>query len=134
MPHIILEYSKNIDHDLNVNPFFDKLHQILEAELPTQLSSCKSRCVINDIFYVGNGHQNNAYAHLTIKILPGRSDKNKEQLGKIIIKSMDDFFKKYNSRLNLQLSVEILDLPQHYYKMQYLSNEMLTPKSPNLIE
>ncbi|MCX7090425.1 MAG: 5-carboxymethyl-2-hydroxymuconate Delta-isomerase [Legionellales bacterium] len=134
MPHIILEYSKNIDHGLNVNPFFDKLHQILEAELPTQLSSCKSRCVINDIFYVGNGHPNNAYVHLTIKILPGRSDKNKEQLGEITIKLMGDFFQKYNSRLNLQLSVEIIDLPQHYYKMQYLSNEMLTSESPNLIE
>lgn len=116
MPHIILEYSENIDQNLIGDLFFQQIHQLLEAELPTELSSCKSRCIVSHLFYIGDGHLNNAFAHLTIKILAGRSDEKKTQLGNKILSLMQQFFQQYQIRLNLQLSIEILDLDQHYFK------------------
>lgn len=118
MPHLILEYSKNIESDLNHEPLFLTLHKLLAEKLPTDIASCKSRCIPHDLFYVGDCEVKNAFAHLTIKILQGRSDENKSQIGSEILKILHNFYQPHQSKLNLQLSVEIMDLDKHYFKGQ----------------
>jgi 5-carboxymethyl-2-hydroxymuconate isomerase len=117
MPHLILEYSKNIDDELNFEPLFLTLHKILEEKLPTDISSCKSRCISQEFFFIGDCHVKNAFAHLTIKILAGRSDENKNRLGNEILTVMRNFFKSHKSNLTLKLSVEVMELDKHYFKM-----------------
>jgi 5-carboxymethyl-2-hydroxymuconate isomerase len=115
MPHLILEYSDNIG-SLNSTAFLQQAHQLLAKELPTHLASCKSRCIVHQNFYVGDGHQHNAFAHLTIKVLAGRTDEKKNYIGNELLKLMSDFFQKRTSELRLGLSVEMLDLDKHYFK------------------
>lgn len=116
MPHVILEYSKNIDRELTVESLFLTLHKILEKKLPTEISSCKSRCIVHELFFIGEGHSKNAFAHLTIKILTGRTDENKKQLGNEILTVMHHFFQPHTTNFSLQLSVEVMDLDKHYFK------------------
>lgn len=117
MPHLILEYSKNIDGKLNFEPLVLMLHKILENKLPTDISSCKTRILAHESFFIGNGNAENAFVHLTIKILAGRSDENKNQLGNEILREMRVFFQPNQSNLILQLSVEVKDLDKHYFKV-----------------
>ncbi len=125
MPHLILEYSKNIDDEsrlidnsaLDFKPLFLTLHKFLQEKLPTDISSCKSRCIPRKLFFIGECEAKNAFAHLTIKILAGRSDKHKHQLGHEILKIMLNFFQPYESNLSIQLSVEVMDLDKHYFKV-----------------
>ncbi|MDP1602359.1 MAG: 5-carboxymethyl-2-hydroxymuconate Delta-isomerase [Legionella sp.] len=117
MPHLILEYSDNIP-TLNCSAFFQQAHLLLAKELPTQLSSCKSRCIVHEAFYVGDGSEQNAFAHLTIKILAGRTDEKKNYIGNELLKIMSEFFQADDSDLKTGLSVEILDLDPHYFKKQ----------------
>lgn len=110
MPHIVLEYSNNIYPTPNIKAFFAKIHQLLEKELPTQLSNCKSRCMVHDLFYIGDGSIKNAFTHLTIKILPGRTEEKKNQVLQEVMTIINEFFQRYESTMNLQTSVEILDV------------------------
>jgi 5-carboxymethyl-2-hydroxymuconate isomerase len=66
---------------LNYEPLFLTLHKILAEKSPTDLSSCKSRCIAHELYFIGDCDAGNAFAHLTVKILAGRSDENKIQLG-----------------------------------------------------
>jgi len=116
MPHLILEYSNNLANDLNVRELFTQLHQLLARELPTQLSSCKSRCIVSPVYHIGDGHQHNAFVHLTIKIMAGRTDAKKKQVGIEVLNRMGLFFHTEKAQFNVQLSVEILDLDLHYFK------------------
>ncbi len=116
MPHLILEYSNNLIATDNFNQLFDELHGLLAEELPTQLSSCKSRCFAHPLFFIGDQSEHNAFVHLTIKILPGRTDSKKKKLGEIILNRLSVFFRSGTDKLNISLSVEILDLDTHYYK------------------
>ena len=117
MPHLILEYSNNFDGELDFEPFFVTLHKLLEEKLPTDISSCKSRCIARELFFIGDCHIKNAFAHLTIKILAGRTDENKNKLGNEILKMMRNFFHPHKCNLILQLSVEVIDLDKHYFKV-----------------
>ncbi|MGQ3889818.1 5-carboxymethyl-2-hydroxymuconate Delta-isomerase [Legionella sp. CNM-1927-20] len=116
MPHLVLEYSNNIDIRPEVTTFFAKAHSLLEKILPTQLASCKSRCINYDNFYIGSGQINNAMVHLTLKILPGRSDLLKEQVGQKLIELMTESFAPRNKNLNLEFSMEIIEASPHYFK------------------
>ncbi|STX52392.1 5-carboxymethyl-2-hydroxymuconate Delta-isomerase [Legionella busanensis] len=116
MPHLVLEYSNNIDIRPEAVTFFAQAHALLEKALPTKLSSCKSRCISYDSFHIGSGQINNAMLHLTLKILPGRSDSLKEQVGQELIELMKECFQQRNKNLNLEFSVEIMETNAHYFK------------------
>lgn len=116
MPHLILEYSNNIDKNLDLKCLFVALHKLLEEKLPTDISNCKSRYIPRELFFIGNGEDKNAFAHLTIKILAGRSDEIKNELGNNMLKIMSDFF-HLKKDAELHLSVELVDLNKDYYKL-----------------
>ncbi|WP_131782404.1 hypothetical protein [Legionella gresilensis] len=116
MPHLVLEYSNNIDIRPEVITFFAKAHSLLEKMLPTKLSSCKSRCISYDNFYIGSGQIDNAMIHLTLKMLAGRSDSVKEQVGQKLIELMKKCFQQRNKNLNLEFSVEIMETSLPYFK------------------
>lgn len=116
MPHILLECSENLDFQPNCGELFEKIHCLLAQELPTNLSSCKSRCQTHQAFYLGDGSKTNAFVHVTIKVLSGRTDDKKKSIGQEILAILQAYFQQYKSTLNLQLSVEIVDLDKNYFK------------------
>ena len=116
MPHLLLEYTNNIDFHPGSSTLLHDIHLLLAEELPTDLSSCKSRCIAHDLYYVGDGSKNNAFIHLTIKVLSGRSDEKKRFIAEEILGLLNEYFSEYKNILSLQLSVELLDLDKNYFK------------------
>ena len=114
MPHLIVECSENIKSKLSFQPLFHELHQLLVDMLPTQLSSCKARVLPAQLYLVGDD-ENNSYIHLTVKILPGRTKKVKDAIGKKIMSTISQFIQQQDIH-NIPLSLEILDLSEQYYK------------------
>ena len=115
MPHILLEYSDNIDFQADSTALFQNIHQLLTKELPTKLSGCRSRCIAHKVFYIGDGSTQNAFVHLTIQFLRGRSDDKKRLIGSEILRLLSECFNKYKSEFDVQFSVEFLDLDQNYF-------------------
>lgn len=118
MPQISLEYSDNLFLDKTVNKLFSDIHQLLTRELPTQLANCKSRCIVRDHYFLADGQANQAFAHLHIRIMPGRSDEKKTFLGHVLLEMMNQFFQQQPPDTVLQLSVEIEDVGEHFFKKQ----------------
>lgn len=115
MPHIILELSNNVIEP-NPTAMLLEMHHLLTAMLPTQLSSCKSRILRHADAVVGDGNPNNAFVHLAIHVLPGRSE---ILLNGVANKLMDILKKQFSasaSTLNLQFSIAIHDLPAIYHR------------------
>jgi 5-carboxymethyl-2-hydroxymuconate isomerase len=116
MPQITLELSNNII-EKSFSESLAKIHQILTDTLPTQLVSCKSRIIRHREYFIADGDKKHAFAHLTIRILPGRSKAILKSVAEKIIPIFQDSFKQSLINFNLQLSLEILDLPEIYYKI-----------------
>ncbi|WED42565.1 5-carboxymethyl-2-hydroxymuconate Delta-isomerase [Legionella cardiaca] len=123
MPHLTLEYSSNIGEKKSLSVFFAQCHAILASALPTNLASCKSRAICHDIYYIGNGHVANAFIHLDIKIMTGRSDNVLQKASEQIFQLLDSYFSESKKNLSLQLSVDLHELGKHYLKT---SNSMMT--------
>lgn len=115
MPHLILEHSRNLKN-FNPEKFFKETHRFLEKY--TDIESCKSRRLICEDSYVGKDNLDVAFfAHLTVLIMPGRSDKIIQDIGnnlhQILKNHLNSLIK--SSDLKGDITVEVKDL-QYYFK------------------
>jgi len=115
MPHVIFELSDNIS-ETNLQEVLAQIQQILVDTLPTELSSCKSRVVCHQNFLVGNGDSHNAFIHLSIEILAGRSKETLDLAANKIMRLLKENFKQSQEKLNVKISISIKDLPAAYYR------------------
>lgn len=115
MPHIILEYSANLTDPLFPG-LFSECHQLLTNQLPTEMKSCKSRAIKCANYYVGDGNARNAFVHLTLKIMPGRTKERLQAVGQELLALLKKYFSESSRQLDLKFSVEINEITLPYTK------------------
>ncbi len=81
MPHAVLEYTSNITQKIQFKAVFAALHTLLQDIAHADIESCKSRANKLEEFYIGDGSATQAFVHLDISLLAGRTQAAKEQLG-----------------------------------------------------
>lgn|GEM_PF-938721 len=114
MPHITIEYSRNLKEPEKLLPLLGNLQDLLAEALPAKLTSFKSRAKSYDIFVLGNAQPDTCFVHCQVKVLPGRTKETLDAAAAKVLKSMRDTFQAANARLNL--SVEIAELGPAYVK------------------
>ena len=82
MPHLTLEYSANVP-ELDFVALFAELHAILSELGGVRVQNLKSRVVRTDAYYVGEGQPENAFVHLNVALLAGRSPQWKREIGAV---------------------------------------------------
>ena len=121
MPHLQLEYTKNIQ--IIINPvLFEQLFSILNKVAGISLEKCKSRSIqIND-YQVGSREHKVGFVHLEIKILEGREKEIRNQIGRESMGIIRSYFKEYTTKCNIQYSIEILEMKKEDY---FTSNKII---------
>lgn len=114
MPHLILTQSKNITHNSAI--FFKKAHQLLSEMLPTELSTCKSRLILADNYLISDGEIQDGLVHLEIAVLVGRSEELLKNISKQLYQLLNNHLIAENVLIKVQLSVEIRNLSESYFK------------------
>lgn len=116
MPHIIIEHTDNIiEQDLQ--PLFQAMHQVLAEGLPTDIINCKSRSQICSQFLVGDGIANAGFVHVQIRLLSGRSEAVLKTVGDALMPLLSQHFQASSEQLELQISLEINELPVSYFRV-----------------
>lgn len=116
MPHLVLEYSSNIIEKSHMTYLFQECHSILEKMLPTDIDGCKSRSIECHNYYIGNGESNNAFVHISLKIMPGRSPDKLKSVGDNMMAVLKRYFAHSLNKLNVQITLEIMEL-ETYFKI-----------------
>jgi 5-carboxymethyl-2-hydroxymuconate isomerase len=116
MPHIVLELSDNVLEKNNLKPLLQHIHRVLAENLPTLLSSCKSRVIEHAHYLVGDGHHEQGFVHVRIGILPGRTTQHKTNIGQVVLQHITTYFEQSKQKLGVQLSLELHDLDEAYFK------------------
>lgn len=116
MPHITLEYSNNV-LEKNLHNLIIRMHELLSAQLPTQLNNCKTRIIASDNYLIGDdNNKNNAFVHLSILVLKGRTVELKNAIASQLMQQLKEHFADSANKLDLQISVAIDDLPEVFQK------------------
>jgi len=115
MPHLVLEYTSNITPQIPFKAVFAALHILLQDIAQADIDSCKSRAEKRDEYHIGSGSPNQAFVHLEISMLAGRTELAKKQLGQAALTVLEQHFHDEAKKLALQITVKITDMPTELY-------------------
>jgi len=115
MPHLILDYSVNIDCNRNLSDLFKRLHGVLANTGGINLENCKSRARVAENFFIASGCESNAFVHLDIRFLEGKSPELKRAIGKEAVDILRDWFHQSKEKSDLQITVEIREIQRDFY-------------------
>lgn len=115
MPHIHVEYSDNVQ--LAAKPLLLAINQaFIAAGYATDPSDVKSRAICQSDYVVGmEADSAYAYVHAKVSLLAGRSDELKAEIADLVLNTMQQHVPQQQG-LNVQLCVELLDMPRHCYR------------------
>lgn len=108
MPHLTLEYSDNIEFD--VQPLLGQLHEAMVSTGAINMKGLKSRAVRRTDYRIADGYAGYAFVHLNILIKDGRSLETQQEMAKRTMAVLEDTFGHYFEDGYLSLSVDIKEM------------------------
>ena len=89
MPHIIAEYSANLEDSLDVQALVDDLHQAAIAAQVAEIVGIRTRAVSRAHFRVADGNPANGFVHITARLRRGRPAEKRKALGEALLAAAD---------------------------------------------
>ncbi|SDI72668.1 5-carboxymethyl-2-hydroxymuconate Delta-isomerase [Natribacillus halophilus] len=112
MPHLIVEYTDNLEDRIAIQNLLERLNETLREKdhiFPT--GGIRVRAIKLENYVIADGTEEDAFVHATLKIGPGRSTEEKEEVGKALFEVLTEDFADIHSSSYLALSLNIEEFP-----------------------
>lgn len=110
MPHFIVEYSRNIEAALELPALFEKLHEVAAGTGVFPLAGMRSRALPRDTFRIADGHPDNAFVHVQLRVGAGRDVATLRAAGETVFAALSDHLEGLFAERPLALSFEIAEI------------------------
>lgn len=121
MPHIWIESSKNIEHEPEVQAL---PRTVYEAALETgifPIGGIRVRFQVIDQYIVGDGHPENAFLHIVLRIGTGRTPEVKRNAADYVFRKVCELVGPLRDRTPLAIAFELQEMSADYnYKLNNL--------------
>lgn len=108
MPHLTLEYSDNIDVD--VQPLLARLHEELVATGAINLKGIKSRAIKHTQYRIADGNPDYAFVHVGLLIREGRPIEVQKDATRRVMKVLKETFGSLFDTRKLSLTVDLKEM------------------------
>ncbi len=112
MPHIIIEYSSNLAGKIEVQTLVDRVHTAALETGMFKLGAVRTRATARDIYRIADGHPDNGFIHLVLRIAQGRETQAKRRVGEAIFDAICDELQPLFETTPLGISFEIQEIEQ----------------------
>lgn len=108
MPHLTLEYTDNLDFE--IQPLLARLHEELVATGAVNLKGIKSRAVRLTDYRIADGDLDYAFVHVNLLIREGRPLEVQQEASRRVMNVLKETFGKRFESGYLSLSVDIKEM------------------------
>ena len=109
MPPLTVEYSANLEPELDAARLVAAVH---EAALSTGIfpeGGIRTRAARRDVYAIADGHPDNAFVHLAIRVGAGRSPDARKQAGQTIFAALTHALEAIYAARPLGISMELTE-------------------------
>ncbi len=110
MPNLTVEYSKNLAESVDIEALVQTLHETAANIEALPLGGLRTRAVAREYYSLADGHTDNAFLNLVIRLAPGRSFEVRQSIGETVFSALVDFLEPTFASSPLSLSLEIQEL------------------------
>ena len=108
MPHLTLEYTDNIDID--VQPLLARLHEEVVATGAINLKGIKSRAIKHSQYRIADGDSDYAFVHVGLLIREGRPIEVQKDATQRVMNVLKETFGHLFEKRKLSLSVDLKEM------------------------
>lgn len=110
MPHIIADYSANLDDRLDMTAFCECLRHAASAIDALPMPGIRVRALRADHYAIADGAVTHGYVDISVRLRGGRSDKVKADIADRLFAAARDFLAADMAGHSLALSLEVRDI------------------------
>lgn len=130
MPHLTIEYSANLERHLDLPALIDALHQTTAAIDAFPLAGLRTRAARREHYRIADGHADNSFIHVELRIGAGRELAVREAAGAKIFAALERHLEPVSAQRPLAISFEITELdPVLSYKTGNIRDHMAARQS-----
>jgi 5-carboxymethyl-2-hydroxymuconate isomerase len=108
MPHLTLEYTDNLDVD--VQPLLARLHEEVVATGAINMKGIKSRAICHSQYRVADGNSDYAFVHVGLLIREGRSIEIQKEATRRVMAVLKETFGHRLETGKISLSVDLKEM------------------------
>ena len=125
MPHQIIEYSANLDADMNIDELVAALHETAAGIDALPVGGLRTRAVRRDHFKIADGHPDNTFINVTLRVAQGRTLEIRQDAGERLFAALRDFIAPIFDRRPMALSCEIQEIsPETRWKQSNIRDHL----------
>jgi 5-carboxymethyl-2-hydroxymuconate isomerase len=110
MPHLIIEYSRNLEDDIEIKDLIAVVHKTARKSPLFEPAAIRTRAVPVDSYMIADGDPSLAFIHLYVRIKPGRPPEKKMELARAVHQEAKRFLQPVLDRRGLAFNVEVQDV------------------------
>lgn len=110
MPHLTIEYSANLEGRVDLSTLVRQLHEAVLATGIFPEKGLRTRAEPRADYRIADGHSDNAFIHLVLRIGSGRDLETRKRAGTAIFSTLCEATSADQSRHPLALSFEIQEI------------------------
>ena len=107
MPHIIIEYSDNLEKRINLAELIEIAHTTAVDTGVFPLGGLRVRAARREHYKIADGHPDNSFIHIELKIGPGRDKETKKSALENIFSTVEEYLKPIHENSPLAMSAEL---------------------------
>jgi len=107
VPHLTVQYSQNLDHDVDMGEFCSVMSAAMQETGVFPLAGIRVRAHPMPQYSVADGHSKNAFVDMVLRMGEGRSDATKSEVGAIWMARAEAVFAPLLVEPYFALSLEI---------------------------
>lgn len=110
MPHLIVDYSANLEEEIDISGFCDCLRQAAVRIDAFPSAGVRVRAVPAPHWSIADGNPQHGYIDISVRLRAGRSDDEKAAATKAIFDAAHEFLAPVMALRPLALSLEMRDI------------------------
>lgn len=112
MPHIVIEYSANLDVQLDIRDLVRVTHEAFRATGAFPPEAIRTRAARRDVYLIADENPGNVFVAIVAHIAPGRPDELRHSIGQDIFSKIEAFLKPLQESIPLSLTFELHEIDQ----------------------
>ena len=110
MPHFIMEYSANLDDDLDIPVLFERLNETAIATGVFPIGGIRTRAVRCEHYRIAEGDPDNAFVYFTARVGAGRDAKVLKEACDKIFSTVTEILQPIYDRRYLSIGFEMAEI------------------------
>ena len=114
MPHQTIEYSANLEAELDITELICVMHDTAANVEALPLGGLRTRAVAREYYRIADSHPDNTFINVVLRIAPGRSNEIKKDAGDILFETLTNYLESIYSHAPVAISLEIQELDAEF--------------------